>query len=271
MTGRKTKSSSTGKGSSSSAGKRKPGLRKVAAVNVPFFQRLTKSKRSFRLFAVRFTLAFALLVFLLPAALLLMYRIESVHPVSTLMVHDQLVGPGARREWVDFEEIAPVLYQSVMMSEDGQFCSHSGIDWNALNEVIDDALEGERTRGASTITMQLVKNLFLWPDRSFIRKGLEVPYAIMAEMILGKKRIMEIYLNIIELDKGVFGVEAGSQHYFDRSAAKMGPRYSALLAVTLPNPRARNPAKPTRKLNTLARTIRARARASGAYIQCLRD
>jgi len=156
------------------------------------------------------------------------------------------------------------------MSEDGKFCSHSGIDWSALNQVIDDAIEGERTRGASTITMQLVKNLFLWPDRSFIRKGLEIPFALMAELILSKRRIMEIYLNIVELDTGVFGVGAASRHYFDRSAEKLGPRFSARLAVTLPNPKARNPANPSRRLRALAATIVKRARASGAYIKCLK-
>ena len=187
------------------------------------------------------------------------------------MIKEIIAGRGAEREWIDFENIAPVLYQSVMMSEDGQFCFHNGIDWNALNQVIDDAIDGERTRGASTVTMQLVKNLFLWPDRSFVRKGLEVPYALMAEVILGKQRIMEIYLNIAEWDRGVFGVESASKHYFKRSAQKLGPRHSSLLAVTLPNPKGRNPAKPSRRMNALARTIRARARASGAYIGCLRE
>ena len=185
------------------------------------------------------------------------------------MVREGLFGAGARREWVEIENIAPVLYQSVLMSEDGKFCSHNGIDWEALNQVIDDALEGEKTRGASTITMQLVKNLFLWPERSFIRKALEVPYALAADFILGKQRIMEIYLNIAEWDEGIFGIEAASQHYFNRPAAKLGPRYSSLLAVTLPNPKARNPAKPSRGMNRLANTIQKRARASGAYVKCL--
>lgn len=228
-------------------------------------------RRSWRGLFLRFAAAFIAVVFLVPFVLLVLYKVEIVRPVSTLMVKEALVGAGARREWVDFEDIAPVAYQSVMMSEDGQFCAHGGIDWDALNEVIEDAIEGERTRGASTITMQLVKNLFLWPDRSFIRKGLEVPYAMMAELVLSKKRIMEIYLNIVELDEGVFGIEAAGKHYFNRSAAKLGPRYASLLAVTLPNPKARNPAKPTRKMNSLARTVRARAKASGAYIHCLKD
>ncbi len=157
---------------------------------LPFF------RRGRWMFAIRFVLAFVLAIFLIPAFLLMVYRIEFVRPVSTLIIMESLAGNGAKREWVEFEDISPTLYQSVLMSEDGQFCSHNGIDWDALNQVIDDAIGGERTRGASTITMQLVKNLFLWPERSFVRKGLEIPYALMAETVLGKRRIMEIYLNI---------------------------------------------------------------------------
>ena len=222
-------------------------------------------------FAIKFSCAFLFLIFFIPACLLLIYKLEFVHPVSTLMVQEKLVGAGAKRDWVDFEDIAPVLYQTVLSSEDGKFCAHNGIDWEALNSVIEDAIDGQRTRGASTITMQLVKNLFLWPERSFIRKGLEIPYAMMAELILSKRRIMEIYLNIVELDKGIFGVEAAAKHYFKRSAAKLGPKYSSLLAVTLPNPKGRNAAKPTRSMNRIARILRSRARASGAYIKCLQE
>ncbi len=228
-----------------------------------------RKRRTIKSFLVRFSVAFVAIITLVPFGLLLLYSIESVKPVSTLMIRDAIIGPGAKREWVALEEMSPRIYQSVMMSEDGQFCAHNGIDWNALNEVIDDAIDGERTRGASTITMQLVKNLFLWPDRSFIRKGLEVPYALMAEAVLSKRRIMEIYLNIVELDAGVFGVGAAAQHYFNTSAEKLGPRNSARLAVTLPNPKARNPAKPTRRLRALAGIIQKRARASGAYIKCI--
>ncbi len=275
MTTRQSKKTPARKASGSAAKKRATGSRARSAkkppAKAPILSRIFRKERSFKSIALRFVFAFAAIILLLPAAFLTIYKIEAVHPVSTLMVHDGLAGPGARRDWIEFEDMAPVLYQSVMMSEDGQFCAHSGVDWDALNQIIDDALDGERTRGASTITMQLVKNLFLWPNRSFIRKGLEVPYAMMAETILGKKRIMEIYLNIVELDSGVFGVETASQHYFKRSAAKLGPKFSSLLAVTLPNPRGRNPAKPSKGLNSLARTIRARARASGAYIKCLRE
>ena len=229
-----------------------------------------KLRRSWKQFMLRFVLAFTLLIFLVPAFLLVLYRFEFVHPISTLMVKESLVGHGAKREWIDIDDMAPVLYHSVLSSEDGKFCSHSGVDWEALNKVIEDAIDGEKTRGASTITMQLVKNLFLWPNRSFIRKGLEVPYAMMAELILPKKRIMEIYLNIAEWDKGIFGVELAAQKYFNRSAAKIGPRYSSLLAVTLPNPKKRNAAKPTRSMDRVAKIVQRRAKASGAYVQCLK-
>lgn len=230
---------------------------------------MKRGRRTLRGYLVRFTIAFFSLVFGIPLFLLLIYRIEAVKPVSTLMIRDALIGPGAKREWVELDDMSPHIARSVMMSEDGLFCSHGGVDWAALNKVIDDALDGERTRGASTITMQLVKNLFLWPQRSFVRKGLEIPYAMMAELILSKRRIMEIYLNIVELDAGVFGVGAASQHYFKGSAEKLGPRNSARLAVTLPNPKSRNPAKPSRQLRALSATIERRARASGAYIACL--
>lgn len=229
-----------------------------------------KKKFSLKRFFWRFTFAFIILIFLIPAALLTLYRFDFVHPISTLMVKESLIGHGAKREWIDLKDMAPVLYQSVLSSEDGKFCSHSGVDWDALNQVIEDAIDGEKTRGASTITMQLVKNLFLWPSRSFIRKGLEVPYAMMAEAILPKKRIMEIYLNIAEWDKGIFGVELAAQKYFKRSAAKLGPQYSSLLAVTLPNPKKRNAAKPTNSMRRVAKIVQARAKASGAYVQCLK-
>lgn len=248
----------------SSASASKPKGTKAEAAKVK------KPRRSFKQFVIRFVAAFVVLIFLVPAALLFLYRFEFVHPVSTLMVKEAIIGHGAKREWIAIDDMAPVLYQSVLSSEDGKFCSHSGVDWEALNKVIEDAIDGEKTRGASTITMQLVKNLFLWPNRSFIRKGLEVPYAMMAELILPKKRIMEIYLNIAEWDKGIFGVELAAQKYFNRSAAKLGPRYSSLLAVTLPNPKKRNAAKPTGSMDRVARIVQRRAKASGAYVQCLK-
>jgi len=217
----------------------------------------------------RFLLAVFLLVVMLPTGLLLFYRIEGVHPVSTLMVRDYVMGVGVTRQWRPLDDISPWLRQSVIMSEDGQFCSHHGVDWGAVNEVVRNAIDGERPRGASTITMQLVKNLFLWPDRSLVRKALEVPYALLADAILPKHRILEIYLNIVEWDRGVFGAQAAAQAYFGRSAKSFSRRQAAMMAVTLPNPLARNPAKPTGAMGRVARIVERRARNAGPFLGCL--
>lgn len=186
------------------------------------------------------------------------------------MVYRQATFQPMTRYWVEFGTIKPTLYQSVLMSEDGQFCAHNGVDWDALNIVVTDALNGERTRGASTITMQTAKNLFLWGGRSYVRKALEIPIALWIDLVLPKKRIMEIYLNIAEWDDaGVFGAEAGALAHFGVEASKLTRRQSALMAVTLPNPLLREPSSPSKGLNRLARLIERRAKQSGAYIKCL--
>lgn len=208
---------------------------------------------------------------IVPFVLTLFYKIEAIEPPSTLMLGRLVTFQSIDRQWVEFESIAPTLYQSVLMSEDGQFCSHNGVDWDAVNLVITDALDGERPRGASTITMQTAKNLFLWGGRSYLRKILEVPLALWIDLILSKKRIMEIYLNIAEWDEGgVYGIEAGAKSQFGRSASKLTRRQSALMAVTLPNPILREPSKPTAGLSRLSRIVETRAKQSGAYIKCLK-
>ena len=207
----------------------------------------------------------------LPYLLIPLYALPQIRPVSTLMLGEMISGRAYERQWVGFDDIAPVLVQSVMMSEDGQFCAHSGIDWEALNLVIDDALEGEATRGASTIAMQTAKNLFLPSARSVLRKALEIPLAMWMDVAWSKRRLMEIYLNIAEWAPGIYGVEAAAQAYFGVPAAELSAGQSALLAVTLPNPIKRNAANPSRGMQKLARVIEQRARQSGAYIKCLYD
>ena len=124
--------------------------------------------------------------------LVVLYRFEFAKPPSTLMIKRYLYGETVNRQWVNLENVNPVLIHSVMMSEDGKFCAHNGIDYDALNEVIDDALEGGRSRGASTLSMQTVKNLFLWHGRSYLRKGLEMPLALLADTIWDKRRVMDV-------------------------------------------------------------------------------
>ena len=215
--------------------------------------------------------ALYLLVFLLalPFFMLLLYKLPFIHPVSTLMLRDKITFTPYEREWTSIEDISPHLVYAVMMSEDGQFCFHNGVDWGALKTVI--SRNGGPNRGASTITMQMVKNLFLWHDRSYLRKGLEIPYATVADAVLSKRRIMEIYLNIAEWGPGIYGAEAASRHFFKRSAKSLNPRQAAYLTVTLPNPKLRNPARPSVNLTRLERLIERRLRQSGAYTQCLRE
>lgn len=213
--------------------------------------------------------AILLVLMALPVIFTFLYALPYTQPASTIMIGRALTGQTVKRKWVDIENIAPVLAHSVMMSEDGQFCFHNGVDWKELTDVIDNAMDGEKTRGASTLPMQMVKNLFLWPQRSFIRKIFEIPYAMITNLVLTKRRSMEIYLNIVEWDEGIFGAEAASQHYFKRPASKLTRKQAALLAVSLPSPVSRNPAKPSKSLKKLARTIEKRAQQAGAYIKCL--
>ncbi|PPJ45257.1 monofunctional biosynthetic peptidoglycan transglycosylase [Rhizobium sp. KAs_5_22] len=219
----------------------------------------------------RRVLRILLVLLLLPYALILLYRIDFIHPVSTLMLADLATFQGYDRKWVDFEKISPHLVRAVMMSEDGQFCSHRGVDWEQMKGVVDDALSGEATRGASTIPMQTVKNLYLWNSRSMLRKGLELPLAMFADFIWPKTRTMEIYLNIAEWGPGIYGIEAAARHHFKTSASKLTPSQAALLAVSLPNPIERVAGKPGKGMKRLAAVVDRRAKRSGAYITCLYD
>lgn len=208
---------------------------------------------------------------LLPYLLIFLYVIPFVHPVSTLMIRDLLLLRGYDRQWVSLDRISPVLVQSVMMSEDGQFCFHGGVDWEEMRLLLQDTLNGESTRGGSTIPMQTVKNLFLWNSRSFVRKALELPLAIAADFVWSKRRMMEIYLNIAEWGPGIYGIEAAAEHHFKVSASNLSRRQAALLAVSLPNPFSRVASKPRRGLRQLATVNERRAAGSGEYIKCLYD
>jgi monofunctional biosynthetic peptidoglycan transglycosylase len=210
-----------------------------------------------------------LTVLLLPYLVAPFYR--TGHPVSTLMAWRWLTGAPVSRQWIDFSAISPSLPRSVVASEDAKFCSHRGIDWDALRDVIDDAEDGEVARGGSTITQQVAKNLFLWPSRSVVRKALEFPLALWIDLVLPKQRILEIYLNIAELGpSGQFGAEAGATYAFGRSAMNLSPRDSALLAAILPNPVRRSARNPGPGVRRLAGTYMARAQAPGLQ-RCWRE
>jgi monofunctional biosynthetic peptidoglycan transglycosylase len=200
------------------------------------------------------------------AILVPVYRV--VPPVSTLMAYEWVTKLGhIQRTWVPLDAIAPSLAAAVMMSEDARLCSHDGVDWLELNKAVGQ--QDDRPRGASTIAMQSVKNLFLWPSRSYLRKLVEIPLALYADVVWGKRREMEIYLNIVEWGPGIFGAEAASRHYFHRPASALTLAQATLLAVALPNPLERDPASPGPGLKEMAATVAARVRTSGGYIDCL--
>lgn len=219
---------------------------------------------------LRRALTVAVLLALAPLLLTLLYLPPFVHPVSTLMLKDLATLDGYDRRWVSIDEVAPVVAQSILMSEDGQFCTHRGIDWRELSAVLDNALQGEATRGASTITMQTAKNLFLWHrPLAGPRKLIEMPLAVYMDLVMPKRRIMEIYLNIVELGPHIYGVEAAARHHFGKSARQLSRREAALLAVTLPNPVMRDPARPSRGMGRLANRVERLARVSRDYVGCL--
>ncbi len=204
---------------------------------------------------------------LLPPFLTVVYA--CVPPVSTLMISRYAQFLWVDRQWVPLEEISPNLIRSVITSEDSGFCENDGVEWDALQSQVEALSEGERPRGASTITMQTAKNLFLWGERSYIRKALEIPLALMLNGILSKKRVLEIYLNIAEWGEGVFGAEAAAQAWFGKPATALTPVEAARLATALPNPLGRNPAKPSSGHRRLAATNLSRVRVAGPIFGCL--
>ena len=153
--------------------------------------------------------------------------------------------PKMSHRWVPLEEISPHAAQAVMASEDNLFLRLNGFDFEQIYKARIEAMKGKRERGASTITQQTAKNVFLWNGHSWLRKGLEAYFTVLIEHIWGKRRIMEVYLNSIETGNGIYGVEAVAQLHFGVHASQLTARQAALIAATLPNPRSRNSAQPT--------------------------
>ncbi|MDD2491062.1 MAG: monofunctional biosynthetic peptidoglycan transglycosylase [Bacteroidales bacterium] len=159
------------------------------------------------------------------------------------------------KRWRSIEKISDNLAMAVMASEDTRFLDHSGFDWTEIDNAVEDSKRGKRLRGASTISQQTAKNVFLFPSRSWVRKGLEAYFTIGIELIWGKKRIMEVYLNIAEMGMGIYGAEAAAQELFGKSADKLSTRESALIAAALPNPLKRRADKPSAYHNSRASAI----------------
>lgn len=159
-------------------------------------------------------------------------------PLTITQLVSWVSGHGLRRDYVSRSQISPQAGLAVIASEDQLFPDHHGFDWNSIKKAMDyNKRKPGRIRGGSTISQQVAKNVFLWQGRSWVRKGLEVYFTFMIEMIWGKKRILEVYLNVIEMGDGIFGIEAAAQNYFRKPASRLSPQEAAMIAACLPNPK----------------------------------
>ena len=199
----------------------------------------------------------------------LCFTYRSINPYSIPILIRVISEAGYKNNWLAQDRIPQYLLKSILVAEDGEFCKHKGIDWVQMERVIQDLEAGKNPRGASTITMQLARNLFLWRTRSYFRKSLELPIALIIDKILSKQRILEIYVNIAELGPGIFGFEAASKHYFNRTLNKLNKQEIALLVTTLPIPLKRNPEKPGNKHRTLAINLAKRTASHFVETSCL--
>ena len=193
-------------------------------------------------------------------------------PVSSLMALRFFNGSHTDYRWRSADKISNNLIHAVVVSEDARICEHNGVDWDVLQGLVKEAIDedGKPVRGGSTIAMQTAKNLFLWPHRSYVRKGLEIPISLWIDYTWPKRRIIEVYLNIAEWGPGIYGAEAASQRFFKKPASKLSRQQAALLAAALPNPMIYTAGKPGPKLRRRARRVVARMRNAGPHVKCLK-
>jgi len=211
---------------------------------------------------VRYLLKGLVACFLFSVVITLIYRFVPV-PVTPLMIirYFELEEGRIEKDWIPLHEISPSLPLAVVTAEDQKFAEHYGFDLEAIEKAMkyNERHKGKRMKGASTISQQTAKNVFLWPGRSWIRKGLEVYFTFMIELLWSKERIMEVYLNVIEMGPGVYGAEAASRYYFHKNAGKLTKKESATIAAILPNPLKWSASSPTpyiiRKRNWIMRRM----------------
>ncbi len=208
---------------------------------------------------------FVLYFFTISIATVVIYKFVPP-PVTPIMILRLFEGwfegknLGIKKDWVSFEQINKNFFRAVISAEDARFMSHKGFDWDAIEAArrYNQARQGKRLRGASTISMQTAKNVFLWHGRNYVRKALEAYFTILIEYIWGKKRILEVYSNVIEFGEGIYGVQAASRYFFHKDASQLNAREAALLAAVLPNPRKWSPVRPTPYLERRVSFIQGR-------------
>jgi len=178
-------------------------------------------------------------------------------PITQLMVLKRLEpkSNSIKKKWVNIKHISPNMVLAACAAEDNKFMIHNGFDWESIHKAVKHNKKGKRIRGASTISQQTAKNVFLWPNRSWIRKGFETYFTALIELFWSKKRIMEVYLNVAEFGNGIYGVEAASNAYFKKPASELNRYEAAMLATVLPNPTKRNPSRPSNYMRLYQRKI----------------
>lgn len=203
-------------------------------------------------------------VVMIPLVLTVGYSV--MDPPALPVLRRQAAGEPVAQAWRPLDQMAPTLVQTVIMAEDARFCLHWGVDLRQMRLVFREALAGEAPRGASTISMQVVKNIFLWPERSYLRKAIEVPLALWLDLVLSKRRILEIYLNTAQFGPVQYGVEAGAEAAFGKSAADLSRAQALALGTVLPAPSARNPRSPgPRQRGVIAHVERELERAPWVF------
>lgn len=165
-------------------------------------------------------------------------------PITPLMVIRLFQGEGLSKDWVSYDEVSPYVFKAVIAGEDARFCEHFGFDLQAIRNALQHNRKGRRVHGASTITQQTAKNVFLWPGRDPLRKGFEAYFAVLLELFWDKRRILEVYVNVVEFGHGIYGVEAAAQAYYKKPAKDLTAEEAARLAAILPSPLHRTPQRP---------------------------
>jgi len=217
----------------------------------PAFRKMFKRKgRSWPAYLFRLAILAVLIFVTFSVLITVAYRFVNP-PITPLMLKMALRETpegekyGIYKTWVDLEEISPNMVLAVVASEDNRFLEHHGFDLKALREAMEHNEKGGRKRGGSTISMQTAKNVFLWDGRTYVRKAFEAWFTVLIELIWGKERIMEVYLNVIEVGKGHYGVESAARKYYGTESARLSRRQAAMIAAILPNPRQRDPRRPS--------------------------
>ena len=201
-------------------------------------------------------LCFGLLVF----SVLWVWSYSVINPPGGIYMASERWRLGSiAQEWRDLDQISPQLARAAMAAEDARFCDHNGFDFEAIEAALRANESGRSLRGGSTISQQVAKNVFLWHERSWVRKGLEAGFTVLIEVIWSKRRILEVYLNMTEFAPGVFGAEAAARHHFGRPAAGLSLRQSSRMAATLPSPKTRSASKPSSFVRQRGRSIAAGA------------